>query len=597
MKQNRSTVSTANLCLGVLKRLDGGETWKQVISALESGRYLDLVKIESPLLAFQDGRETDLNEESMRTFIVDYFAYNLLRKFPFKGLDRKGAALSTFRGAEETCRMTNTRLMLDYRFPNPARDAILALREKIGRVLGRFDWDVAQRNFAWGPGATTRLKNSEGDVYFKFRGKPETTLFNLPLAVAAVGMIPHWFGALQPLKQEDMFTVVPGSKVTTVPKDAKTDRTIAIEPCMNMYIQKGIGAMIRDRLRRVGVDLNDQSRNQDLAAVAHFRGLATIDLSAASDSVSAELIELVLPDDWLMALKRCRSSKYVLSSEIKHFEKFSTMGNGYTFELESLIFWAITSYVVESLKLRDRTVGIYGDDIICHKSAVPDLIKWLKYFGFTTNVHKSFWSGPFFESCGKHYFGVCEVTPVYVDEPVVQPHRLTWFANSFLRWSMRTNLARACDGMEAWKYIVEQVPEDWRLPIPDGVGDGGLLYPDRLQPKLHSYPIESKELPSFVRDLRSAAELHRLRPRRGKSLSTAYQRGFDFTHWVESDSFDGSKYDPTDVPYLLRSLYRLEKRSPSALGIVDGMSNSVYKPPRRWRKTRGWTSSWPEIVA
>jgi hypothetical protein len=48
------------------------------------------------------------------------------------------------------------------------------------------------------------------------------------------------------------------SKVRVVPKNAKTDRTICIEPDLNIFVQLGIGAVIRERLKAYGLDLNTQ---------------------------------------------------------------------------------------------------------------------------------------------------------------------------------------------------------------------------------------------------------------------------------------------------------------------------------------------------
>lgn len=344
MKYEEATGRTVSLCLSVLRKMQGGPTLKRVVDVLESGEYLKLLEIGCP------------DPESCDTFAADYFAYNLLRKYPFKGRDRRGAALDAFKAAEAKCFETNVRLTHAFRDNIPARDLIYGLRGKIESVLGRFCWDEAASGFSFGPGASTRLRHEEGDAYYKFSGRPETTRFNLPAAVAAVGQIPMWWQSIATVSMEDMFTVVPGGKITTVPKNAKTDRTIAIEPDMNLYVQKGIGAMLKRRLLKVGVDLRDQGVNQDLAKQAFSRGLATIDLSAASDSVSFKLVELLLPEDWFAALQRCRSPRYILDGETAMFHKFSTMGNGYTFELESLIFWAITSYVIDASFVRDRAI-------------------------------------------------------------------------------------------------------------------------------------------------------------------------------------------------------------------------------------------------
>ena len=507
---------------------------------------------------------------------ADWFAFNILRKFPFKGIDRRNVAISSFKAMELQCHDTNTRIKELFRKDKNFRDAIFGTRAEILRCLGPFCWNQASNYFAWGPGATTRLTNREGDVYYKFRGKPETTLANLPLASAAIGQIPLWYGEIHPLRMSDLCTVVPGSKVTTVPKSAKTDRTIAIEPCMNMYVQKGIGTMIRSRLKRVGVDLSDQGHNQNLAKEAYSMKYATIDLAAASDTVSYELVDLLLPDDWLSALKRCRSHRYTLDRVVSDYHKFSTMGNGYTFELESLIFWATTLYVLKTLKLQGSPFGIYGDDIIVPQDAAQPVIDALTAFGFTTNVEKSFVTGSFYESCGKHYLRGEDITPVYVDDRVNSPSRLLWFANSIARWGGRSGVDVSQEILqEMWLPVVSMIPENHRLSIPDGVGDGGLVVP--------------------VCSGFSARTVSTVTPFwKHKKSCSGYQRGYSFTHWVDH-KVDTRDRDPQDVPYLLRGLYKLPERF-SPLDVLSKNLSTVQESgiiqKRKWKKARGWSSSW-----
>jgi len=565
VKQTEATCQTVVRCLEVLEALPASPTVVLVRDALRTEKFERLWDGSIPFPSVD-----------LESFPVDYFAYNLLRKYPFKGVDRKAVALKAFADNEGSCRSTNERLKHAFRTDVRARDLILSLRAKIGRVLGRFHWDYVERDFAWGPGATTRLANSEGDVYFKFRGKPETTLNNFPLAVAAIGRIPIWFGDIHPLVMSDMAVVVAGSKVTTVPKDAKTDRTIAIEPCMNMFVQRGIGKAMRRRLLHVGVDLNDQCLNQELASRAYAQGLATLDISAASDSVSSELVELLMPEDWLSALKQCRSSRYVLNSRIETFEKFSTMGNGYTFELESLIFWAIVSHVVDETFVADRTIGVYGDDIICHAYCFDRLVEVLNFCGFTTNEAKSYSSGPFYESCGKHYFHGSDVTPVFVKDSIVRPDRTAWWSNSILRWLSRIKWFNLDGSFQVWQKAVKHVDKTFQFPIPEGIGDGGVVRPY----------VSTLLLPGWLQSISS----------RGK-LASDYQHGVDFTQFtrVERHHFDR---DPSDVPYLLRGLYRLEAK-PVKPVITDcrgdEVSSAVMKSAK-WVKTSGWTSSWVDLV-
>lgn len=164
------------------------------------------------------------------------------------------------------------------------------------------------------------------------------------------------------------------------------------------------------------MDLDDQRLNQRLAAKAFKDRLATIDLKNASNSVSTSLVELLLPPDWFAYLDSIRTKWTELEGKGIRLEMFSSMGNGFTFELESLIFWAICRSITP------YEVGIYGDDIIVPQDSASEVIGVLEACGFTVNTSKSFLSGCFFESCGKHYFMGVDVTPLYWKES--QPEQL-----------------------------------------------------------------------------------------------------------------------------------------------------------------------------
>jgi hypothetical protein len=49
-------------------------------------------------------------------------------------------------------------------------------------------------------------------------------------------------------------------------------------------------------------------------------------------------------------------------------------------------------------------VRVFGDDIIVPKEYVLPVIHELENFGFRVNMHKSFWTGRFRESCGREYY-------------------------------------------------------------------------------------------------------------------------------------------------------------------------------------------------
>lgn len=427
-------------CVSILRSLERSGSGKasDILKALTDGRWMDITGFACDPMDYSDPE----------LYALDYLAVGLLRKSEYLPIDvdRVDAAMSIWHAAEETCRWLNRNGGVDPfeanwdPFGTPALEAVIhTAREKISKLLGRFDWDEAHASFGFSAGASTRLRRKNGHPFYKYSGKPEVTRNAALLAICAIWSIPPWRSAMQTAYGQDpcnWVTTVEGSKVTTVRKTALVDRVIAIEPDMNMFMQRGIGALIRRRLKRVGVDLNDQTHNQRLAHIGSRTGsLATIDLQSASDSISLELVRALLPPDWFRAIELLRCEYCYLPNGLKHrLEKVSSMGNGFTFELESLIFWALSASTLELLETADTRLGIYGDDIVIHNSAADLLVRVLARCGFVTNTDKTFVSGPFRESCGKHYFYGTDVTPFYVKSQTDESQYMYWLANSFREW-------------------------------------------------------------------------------------------------------------------------------------------------------------------
>lgn len=418
-------------------------------------------------------------------FGIDYLLSEILSKYDDgkPSPEKEANTWNRFELAEEMCRDTNLRLSKilggRFSFGRHVEEIMYLAQRKIGNLLGQFTWDEASTGFDWGPGATFSLPRTQSDPIHKFQGFPETTPDNSALAMAAILHSPAWSAGLN--SEGGGLLIVEGNRVITVPKNFKTDRVIAIEPRMNMYIQKGIGDMIRRRLRRVGIDLSDQSINRQLAFQASRTGeLATVDLSMASDTVSRELVHTLLPVDWVEALEQCRSPIGVLPSGKRVvYQKFSSMGNGYTFELESLVFWALCSAVVEALKLSGATISVYGDDLIIPSVCFEPLSEVLEYCGFKVNEKKSFNTGLFRESCGFHAFAGCDVTPFYIRRSVKRPLDLFLLHNNLYRWCLRNQWNRGWDRSKMRSVIQllrSSAPKAWCKPrIPDGFGDGAFV--------------------------------------------------------------------------------------------------------------------------
>jgi len=210
----------------------------------------------------------------------------------------------------------------------------------------------------------------------------------------------------------------------------------------------------------------------------------------ASDTLSFELVSFLLPNDWWWALEQARSPVGVLpSGERIVYQKFSSMGNGYTFELESLIFWAICQQVCSAnVNETDSRVLVYGDDLVVPTDKADEVCRRLWQAGFTPNASKTYSSGPYRESCGKHYFLGHDITPFYVRRPVRSLDQLFLVHNNVYRWSERCSV----DLTSVLNKLKRLAPAKWREPrLPDGYGDGAFIGAvDELRLDSHPYGWE-----------------------------------------------------------------------------------------------------------
>jgi len=427
-----------------------------------------------------------LNYNSSQSFFDSYIATEFLSKSDFLKLttDRKVEALKKFWAAEEHCRSTNIFLkdLLAGSICATRLDEVLIkkARRKIAKILGDINGEELFDASGWGPGTTTILKGADVSAYNKFRREDGITQSLYPLCHQFFPVAyPVWAADLLSRNGETLFSIQEGNVIVTVPKNAKTDRVIAIEPGINLWMQKGYGELIRRKLRRVGINLNSQQRNQSLARKGSIsNSLATIDFSSASDTIAYELVRLLLPQRWFVALEETRCSSGVLDGASIRWEKFSSMGNGFTFELESLIFYALALASCEVIGVSVEDVSIYGDDVILPVQAVSLFRQVSELVGFSFNMKKSFSSSYFRESCGAHWYnGIC-VKPIYLKSRLSTIESLFTMANKIRRLAHRRTGMQACDSrfISSWRTVFLLAPVSLRLlRISEGFGDVGFI--------------------------------------------------------------------------------------------------------------------------
>lgn len=431
---------------------------------------------------------TGTDESKSFAFYHLYQLSSLLKKFPFKGLDTKTPALKKFKELEQHCMLYNTenyKTVLSLNSKHPYYLGIIEeIREDIRRLIGDCpNIDSVLGHAKHGPGVSLGdfYKKGKTTNFFKFSSLPYTvTKGTLPYAKLCITSDQRWIGALDdwyrrtylnnnflcPIDLEDfwdkVFKIVTHNKITTVPKTAIIDRTIAVEPVMNVFIQLGVDHILKTLLRRWGYDLSSQELNQELAKEASLTNLlVTLDLKGASDTVTLKACELLLPELWYNLLLDLRSPEGDLDGEIITYEKISSMGNGCTFALESLIFAALVRCALRRTKSEKKS-AVFGDDLIVPVTASSYLQDLLGLFGFMINVEKSFSNGPFRESCGCDFYLGELVRPLFLTDVVRDVTDLFYVYNSFLCLRDKLPWTFGIDFMHTLTYIHKLIPKHYR---------------------------------------------------------------------------------------------------------------------------------------
>lgn len=417
------------------------------------------------------------------------------------GLQPRKRAEDKFWEMEKRCLEYNRRL--DHgQLTADAWTVITRARYKIRKILGPVP-SLSQLKISFGPGATTNVKGREASPRAKLNASLACSRDMLPVVGDLLAEAPMWVWHHLGLRPEGLerarrsdkdqlfypsVEVHPG-KLSFVPKDARTMRPIVVEPVLNGLAQRAIGKFLKKRMAyHAALDLTDQTRNQDLARQGSIDGsYATLDLSSASDTISWSVVRLLLPEDWFDFLAGFRTGDIAVTrggcGGVVELEKFSSMGNGYTFELESLLFFSLALAATELeddisidfsipqipgghwvSSISNYMVSVYGDDIICPTKVAPRLVKVLSELGFIVNNEKSFTKGPFRESCGADWFnGEC-IRPFYGKKPWSE--RVLYTFHNFAVRNCEPELAR---------FLFNKTNSAMRLTGPDGYGDGHLI--------------------------------------------------------------------------------------------------------------------------
>jgi len=465
------------LCYRSLELIPEDPAIKKLLGAARARDFLGMISSAESLETQSYSSALDRGVKTQLSAVV--------KKYPFTsdeapGFDPEGTAWKKFLAAEHRCKRVNQRsALLRYGVGFPYGEFISIMKGYIRRVIGRSpDYAKIYDHCDWGPGANVGVSGDRTNFARKFLARPWTVT---PLALSyctralwsndqlriltLMGegpFVSYDWEKFQSLVRQRV-RLVTSNNICFVPKTFKTNRSIASEPLLNGYLQKGVDLYLRERLAHVGIDLRDQEQNQLMArkgSLGGFNPYATLDLSSASDSLSIGICKTLLPPDWFEFLNSIRSHQYKYRGQVLTYHKFVSMGNGFCFPLQTLVFAAVC-YASSVINQQPVDFRVYGDDIIVRQSLALQVIEVLKYLGFVTNSDKTHVVGPFRESCGADWHCGQDVRPVYVDFRIDTNIDLYKIHNSFLR-------SEACMGISSHvrDWLREICPPELRLVRP-----------------------------------------------------------------------------------------------------------------------------------
>lgn len=335
-----------------------------------------------------------------------------------------------------------------------------------------------------------------------------------------------------------------GGKYGDVPKTVNTNRSIDIQPSLNMFAQKGIACLLVEFMRqKYGVDLSVQPFvNRELAKRASISGhLATIDLKEASNRIPWKLVQWLLDGHPVLGLLTGARTERTLMPWLTWNTNYhvSGMGNGFTFPLMTLIFLAVVEavYLHRAMKFdrlnlkverpylerlyrtytdsEERFVnpsvvgdvveaplieliaksdlpdwGVFGDDIICPVSIYDDVVRTLGLINAQVNLDKSFHTGSFRESCGGDFYVGQNVRGIYAKSLKTSQDRVS-LLNRLVAWSAEhILLPKTCQLL--WSSCRDDVT---LVPLHEA-DTAGLKVPSSYAPDLR----HSKDIERFGRD-------------------------------------------------------------------------------------------------
>lgn len=464
-----------------------GETYLALLSVEDHGptRFT-----ESPMCSA---------ETSARAVWAHAQASAVLKKLVDPSYDRWPETKVVWFRTEAKCARLNKKfdaLIARYRRkdkPLPFSIELNRFYEALTHVLGeKVPEDEILQAAHYGPGSTVGVTGQDVNFVRKV-GSNECTPWCVDLAARALvydkatwahlGLDPVYShldtareGFIRVAREQLKSSVVSHDTLMFIHKGIKSLRSIGAQPTCSGMVQLGVHTVGTVLLKeRANIDLSDQGWNQRLARDGSRDWesddpLCTLDKSNASNLTALGLVQNLFPPNWAKFLIKTRTPGYTAPEQLgggEHpYHMYAGMGNGTTFFIETLIFWA-ASYATQDLPLeeyvRNHDFAVYGDDVILRRSHAKRYMRFANWLGYEFNPKKTFLDGPFRESCGADFWAGIPVRPVSLDSEsgFLDLPTLVSFHNN-LADNTRFPLRRACERIRqlSKEYLYPILPTD-----------------------------------------------------------------------------------------------------------------------------------------
>lgn len=202
-------------------------------------------------------------------------------------------------------------------------------------------------------------------------------------------------------------------KLALVPKSFKSRRSIIPNSVIGSFHSYGLGRLVEERLKknaRLNIRTLQQKHGVFAKQASKHKRWVTGDLSKASDGPDVALMNRLLPRSWFNQFKLGRINQVEIDGERTYMHSFMAMGIGFTFTLETLVFYSLLKSISNLTGIRGK-ISVYGDDLIYPREMHRFVKPIFEGLGIIMNNDKTFVDSNFRESCGSDFFHGVDVRP------------------------------------------------------------------------------------------------------------------------------------------------------------------------------------------